>query len=65
MNLAGEVSTPIAHILRERGIPFAFVTGYTDAARAQEEAVFLEKPFSTEEMLDMLATLVRVNETHA
>ncbi|WP_292294717.1 HWE histidine kinase domain-containing protein [Marivita sp.] len=61
MNLAGEVSTPIAHILRERGVPFALATGYTDAARAKDGVAVLEKPFSSEEMLDMLETLVSVD----
>jgi DNA-binding response OmpR family regulator len=32
INLAGEYSFPVAEALQERGIPFAFLTGYTDDA---------------------------------
>jgi CheY-like chemotaxis protein len=47
LNLRGVPSYPVAQALRERGIPFAFVTGYgtvgTDPAHA--DAPVLQKPF--------------------
>ena len=47
VNLAGETSFPVAEILRERGIPFLFATGY--GAEGIEEgyrgAPVLQKPF--------------------
>src|SRR3954471_16913155 len=46
LNLAGVPAYPVAQALRERGIPFAFVTGYgaaSDAANA--DVPVLQKPF--------------------
>ena len=45
VNLAGEASYPIAALLQERGVPFAFVTGYgTAAAREFPGVVVMQKP---------------------
>jgi CheY-like chemotaxis protein len=47
VNLQGERVTPVAALLRERGIPFVLVTGY-GRERLQEEplrsAMYLRKP---------------------
>lgn len=43
-NFHGQESWPVIEALRERGIPFALATGYTDFAGAQVDAPVLEKP---------------------
>lgn len=59
VNIDGEQVFPIADILRGRGLPFIFITGYgaqglPDGYRA---APTLQKPF---QMQDLEATLARV-----
>ena len=48
INLNGKESFPVAAVLRGRGIPFIFATGYGDAALASDfaDALVVEKPFS-------------------
>jgi hypothetical protein len=45
----GQLSTPVAEILRERGVPFLLATGYGANAQTDElgHAGLLPKPFST------------------
>jgi CheY-like chemotaxis protein len=52
LNLDGELSYPIAKVLRERGVPFLFATGYGLAALPQElrDVPVLAKPFRREEL---------------
>jgi CheY-like chemotaxis protein len=52
INLGGDMSFPVADILRERKIPFLFVSGYTAAALSDEyrDAVRLQKPFRTHDL---------------
>jgi CheY-like chemotaxis protein len=52
VNLAGESSAPVAEILRERGIPFVFATGYGSegAALAQCQEPTLRKPYAAHEL---------------
>ena len=47
LNLRGVPSYPVAQALRERGIPFAFVTGYGTAGAdpAHADVPVLQKPF--------------------
>jgi DNA-binding response OmpR family regulator len=47
VNLAGQTSTGIADILRERGVPFLLLTGYTKEGLPKEhrENPHLEKPW--------------------
>jgi DNA-binding response OmpR family regulator len=47
VNLAGEHSFPIADVLAERGIPFAFLTGYGDGIipPRYRDVPRLSKPF--------------------
>jgi CheY-like chemotaxis protein len=48
VNLAGEKSWPVARALKQRGIPFVFVSGYLEAQANcpcdLEGALFLSKP---------------------
>jgi hypothetical protein len=52
MNLAGTLSFPVADILRERGIPFVFTTGYgrDGIADQYKDAPVLRKPYSPQEL---------------
>ena len=58
VNLAGELSFPIARTLTEREIPFLFLTGYDDKSAVPEvfrAAQRLSKPFDYE----VLVTIIR------
>jgi CheY-like chemotaxis protein len=57
VNLAGKVSYPIATILRGRGIPFLFATGYGTAGLPVElrGVPVLSKPFRKEDLATALA----------
>jgi CheY-like chemotaxis protein len=48
VNLAGQMSYPVAVMLRSRNIPFVFATGYRSIALPAElkDAVVLAKPYS-------------------
>jgi CheY-like chemotaxis protein len=48
INLNGKESFPVAEVLRGRGIPFIFATGYGDSALASDfaDALVIEKPFN-------------------
>lgn len=50
LNLAGERSYPVAEVLRQRGVPFIFLTGYDSEQIHPDfaEAPHLHKPFGTE-----------------
>lgn len=52
VNLNGQRAYPIADILRERGIPFAFATGYGAAGlpAPYDQATVLTKPFQVEDV---------------
>lgn len=52
VNLAGEPSFPVASVLRSRGIPFLFATGYGIRGVAEEfrTEVVLQKPFRESEL---------------
>lgn len=58
INLAGQPSWPVAAELRRLGIPYLTVTGYTDE---QHELMgkLLPKPYSMQQMLEAVASLVR------
>jgi len=58
VNLAGELGFPVAHILRERGIPFLFSTGYGEGAVPPEFGTYpvLSKPFSMKQLREIIAT---------
>jgi two-component SAPR family response regulator len=57
-NLAGESSLPFAEQLADRGIPFAFATGYGPAATHHFPNVpFLRKPYTQEQIAATLRKL--------
>ena len=60
VNLRGEPSFPVAEVLKERGLPFVFSTGYgrlglPDAFKAHE---VLNKPFSMEELAHSVRSIL-------
>ncbi len=64
VNLAGEMSYPIAYDLVRRGVPFVFLTAYDPslvAARFRDVPVFA-KPVEFDRVLESLETLVRTAE---
>ena len=56
VNLAGQMSYPVAVILRSRDIPFIFATGYRSLALPPElrGAVVLTKPYSCDQLAEAL-----------
>lgn len=56
INLAGEVSFPVALVLRGRGIPFLFSSGYGDDGlpEAWKGERVLQKPYDTKQLLAAL-----------
>jgi hypothetical protein len=59
INLAGERSTPIAELLRARGVPFAFASGYGTVPEGFGDSVLLiEKPYRTADIDAALRALL-------
>jgi PAS domain S-box-containing protein len=60
VNLNGQVVTPVAALLAQRGIPFIFATGYGDAAPAPEgfDAPVVRKPYNVGQITAALAEAV-------
>jgi CheY-like chemotaxis protein len=60
VNLAGEMTTPIAEELRRRGIPFAFATGYGAAGVPGGFATqpILQKPFQEHDLNQVMAQVL-------
>jgi FixJ family two-component response regulator len=59
INLAGETSFPVAEVLRRRGIPFVFSSGYGDdglPATWKDEKI-LQKPYDSSELISVLNDL--------
>lgn len=61
VNVAGELVFPVAHLLRERRIPFIFSTGYGSMGLPAEflECPVLAKPFSQAELTKKLALAIK------
>lgn len=59
INLSGERSTPIAALLRDRGIPFAFASGYGSPPEGFEDSRLLGKPYRQQEVAALLDALRR------
>lgn len=60
-NLRGKRVTPVAEALKERGIPFAMVTGYGRLALADailEDAPRVRKPFNPHDIRQALSELL-------
>lgn len=60
INLHGEMVFPIADVLAERGVPFAFTTGYDQSAVPERFAQVprIEKPFKGARIAATLAPLL-------
>lgn len=59
INLHGEMSFPIAEMLRARGVPFVFVTGYEDRSivpLAYRSAPRLDKPVADDRLIDVMVS---------
>jgi CheY-like chemotaxis protein len=61
VNLAGQASFPVADVLRERGIPYLFATGYgvQGIAEAHRQAPVLQKPFRARDLEEMLRAVAQ------
>lgn len=60
INLAGETSFPMASVLRRRGIPFVFSSGYGDDGlpEAWRGEKVLQKPYDTKQLMAALSGLL-------
>jgi CheY-like chemotaxis protein len=58
VNLAGDTSFPVADLLRARGIPFVFATGYGTEGMAADHCDdrTLRKPYAAEDLRQAIAT---------
>ena len=56
VNLAGKPIFPVADVLRARGVPFIFASGYGEAGIVEEHrgAVVLQKPFRESDLAQVL-----------
>ena len=55
VSLHGEMSHPIADVLEARGLPYAFATGYSRAAKgARNHPLMLEKPYGIEDLRQII-----------
>jgi CheY-like chemotaxis protein len=61
INLAGQVSFPIADVLRERGIPFLFASGYGSkgVSDGYKDAIRIQKPFVSRDLAHAIAKIVQ------
>ena len=59
INLAGEESFPVAEVLRRRGIPFLFSSGYgdQDLPVAWRNERILQKPYDSRQLTEALTAL--------
>jgi CheY-like chemotaxis protein len=60
VNLNGHETYPVADILRRRGVPFIFATGYGAAGLAERfrDAPTLQKPFQERDIARLLAQIL-------
>jgi CheY-like chemotaxis protein len=61
LNLNGTLSYPIAEVIRERGIPVIFATGYGEKGLLDRfrDCAILQKPFSQKDFAEVVATACR------
>ncbi|WP_216333680.1 response regulator [Rhizobium sp. X9] len=61
INVAGATSFPVADILRERGIPFAFATGYGTEGLVDgyRDVPALRKPYAHQDLERTIALIAR------
>lgn len=58
INLGGERSIGIAEALRDRGVPFAFASGYGAVPEGYEGQPLIEKPYREAEVVSALTLLM-------
>jgi CheY-like chemotaxis protein len=61
VNLRGQRATPVAAVLRERGVPFVLMTGYSELQLSEPElraAPKLDKPVSSQALCRALARAI-------
>src|SRR5438105_2836754 len=60
VNLAGERSFPVADVLKARGIPFIFATGYgiDGLSEGYREFITLKKPFQAHDVAEAFAKVI-------
>jgi DNA-binding response OmpR family regulator len=65
VNLAGIPSFPVADILRERGVPFVFATGYGSEGVADRysNGLTLRKPYASQDLVVAIAKCLRVDNS--
>lgn len=61
LNLGGVLSTPVADVLRERGVRYLFTTGYGEKGvpQAHGDAPVLSKPFALAQLERTIGQLLR------
>lgn len=59
VNLAGKPIFPVADLLRARGVPFIFASGYGEAGIVEEHrgAAVLQKPFRESDLAQVLSAV--------
>ncbi|MDP2086588.1 MAG: response regulator [Gemmobacter sp.] len=65
MNLKGETSSAIAEVLRQRKIPFALVTGYSErnvTDPAFQGAPLVSKPFASDDLVRTIKRMLPMPE---
>jgi DNA-binding response OmpR family regulator len=60
INLAGQLSLPVADVLRERGIPFLFASGYGSKGVREEyrNAIRIQKPFVSRDLAQAIEKII-------
>jgi DNA-binding response OmpR family regulator len=59
INLAGQSSFPVADVLRARGIPFLFASGYSSKGLSDgyRDAIRIQKPFLSRDLAEAIARI--------
>ena len=65
LNLSGALSFPVAQVLRARGVPFLFATGYGSHGLTEDyrSELVLAKPYGIGELKSVLAKVAAVTAT--
>jgi CheY-like chemotaxis protein len=61
IELAGRLSFPVCSVLQQRGIPFCFLTGYSDLSLVPQQfrvVPLVSKPFEDDEMRRAILTML-------
>lgn len=61
IDLRGQLSFPVCSVLNQRGIPFLFLSGYSDLSLVPQQfrvAPLVSKPFEDDEMRSAIATML-------